>query len=189
MPDTLHLIADAFSSGQVSSKLWLCDQLEKIATDTPKIIWVYGGWYGVASFLLLSRNNMKIKHIRSFDIDPECEKSADGLLENWVWQNWKFKAITADCNDMNFTNETPDIIINCSTEHFTTSKWFEDIPKGTLVVLQSNNMTHDDHFSCVDSLADFAKLFPLTPFLYQGTLDFNYPTWKFSRYMLIGNKT
>jgi len=187
MPNTISINPDAFTSGQISSKIWLCEQLEQIKFDKPQVVWVYGGWYGMMSFLLLSRNNIPIKHIRSFDIDPSAESIADLLLENWIWQGWKFKAFTADCNQMNFTNEKPTIIINCSVEHFEDTKWVDDIPQGTLLVLQSNNMSHATHVSCVSSLAEFEQQYDLD-LKFSGKLDFEYPAWQFSRYMLIGYK-
>lgn len=183
------LYKDAFSSGQISSKLWLCEELEKIETGLPKIIWLYGGWYGITALLLLSRGTLPISLVRSFDVDPLCEPIADTLLENWVWQDWKFKAKTEDCNKIIFKDHVrPHIIINTSTEHFTSIDWFDNIPPNTTVVLQSNNMPHEDHVSCYDKLDDFVKTFPFTNLLYKGNLDFKYPTWEFSRYMIIGRK-
>ena len=180
---------DAFSSGQISSKLWLCEKLEAVPFSKPQVIWIYGGWYGILSFLLLSRQRVPIKHIRSFDIDPTCQPIADALLENWVWQEWKFKAFTSDCNTMSFADERPDIVINCSTEHFTCDDWFKSIPTGTMLVIQSNNMQHDDHHSCVSDADHLHRIFPLSQVIYKGNMDFVYPDWQFSRFMIIGRKT
>lgn len=183
----ISLNGDAFSSGQISSKLWMCKELEKIIGGDPRIIWVFGGWYGLSSLILLSRDILPIKHIRSFDVDPTCEPIADTLLENWVWQKWKFKSFTIDCNFLQY-DERPNIVINTSTEHFDSQLWFENIPSNTTVVLQSNNMKHDDHITCFETLDEFVKFYPVNMLLYKGQLDFSYPDWKFSRYMLIGKK-
>jgi len=187
MHNILNINPDAFSSGQISSKLWLCKELENLKISEPAIVWVYGGWYGIASFLLLSREKFPIKYIRSFDIDTTCESVADSLLENWLWQSWKFKAVTADCNNLEFYNEKPDLIINCSTEHFESNKWFQDIPAGTLCALQSNNMAHEDHCACFNNCEEFSKFYDLN-IIYEGTMDFAYPGWEFSRFMIIGTK-
>jgi hypothetical protein len=187
MPN-LQIDADAFSSGQVSSKLWLCHELENLNIQIPQIVWVYGGWHGIASLLLLARGKFPIKHIRSFDINPECETIADSLLENWVWQQWQFKAVTADCNAIEFNSEIPNLIINCSTEHFTSMKWFDDIPSDTLVALQSNNMIHDDHHCCFDTCDAFADHYKLKNIAFKDQIDFDYPGWQFSRFMIIGTK-
>ncbi len=178
---------DAFSSGQISSKLWLCEEVEKLF-DRIDQIWIYGGWYGTTSFLLKSRNNIQINKIRSWDIDPDCERKADMLNENWVWQEWAFKAYTGDCNELQPAVSCPDMIINTSTEHFDKLDWWHNIPKGMIVVLQGNNMLHEDHCVDFDCLDTFKKTFPLSETYFAGQLDFKYDTGGFSRYMVIGKK-
>ena len=63
----MNQIHDAFSSGQIGSKLWLCEQAEKYF-ETIDSIWIYGGWYGLTAFLLRARNKINIGNIRSFDL-------------------------------------------------------------------------------------------------------------------------
>lgn len=175
---------DAFSSGQIGSKIWLCEELEKAGVSSQETA-IYGGWYGLLGFLLLSRGRFQVEIIRSYDIDPSCESIADMLNENWVYKGWKFKAFTEDCNTL-ITGA--DLIINTSTEHFHSMNWWENISKGKIVVLQSNNMEHDDHYMCHKNLNDFSESFPMTELIYEGQLDFNYQTWGFSRFMKIGIK-
>lgn len=168
----------------MGSKLWLCKQLE--LTDLySKETAIYGGWYGVTALLLLSRGKFNVEKIRSYDIDPACEPIADMLNEYWVWQDWRFKAHTQDCNTL-YTDA--DLIINTSTEHFDNLDWWNNIQSGTAVALQSNNMQHDDHVYTVDSLDSFCDNFPLTTEIYRGKLPFVYPDWSFDRYMVIGIK-
>lgn len=176
---------DAFSSGQVGSKIWLCEELENLDW-TSNLTYIYGGWYGVTAFLLLSRGKFKVDHIQSFDLDPACEPIADMINENWVWQDWKFKAFTLDCNS--YVRGSPDLVINTSTEHFDSMEWFNRIPKGTRVVLQGNNMPHEDHHVHSADLKAFVNSYPITTINYAGQKDFEYPTWKFSRFMIIGVK-
>lgn len=178
---------DAFSSGQVGSKIWLCEEIEKLFTSID-LIWIYGGWHGLAGFLLLSRNNVQISKIRSLDLDPDCEVVADMLNENWVINDWQFKAFTEDCNKIEFKDSRPDLIINTSTEHFTSRDWWNNIPKGTVVALQGNNMPHDDHHVHTGSLDEFVAQYPLSELLYSGEREFVYPTWSFTRFMVIGHK-
>lgn len=193
MPDRVAKIhRDAFSSGQVSSKIWLCQELEKIEFTKPLSIWIYGGWHAISAFLLLSREKLPISCIRSFDVDPECQEIADCIMENWIWQDWKFKAFTADCNMLNPLDHSygtqPDLIINTSVEHFENPAWYENIPPGMLVALQSNNMVHGDHLSPYYTAEDFFASYRLDPLIYNGQMDFKYPDWSFSRYMMIGRK-
>jgi len=176
---------DAFSNGQIASKLWLCEELENLNWSS-HITHIYGGWYGITAFLLLSRGKFQVNNIKSFDIDPECESIADMINNNWVFQNWKFKAYTKDCNTP-FDGDY-DLIINTSTEHFETLDWFNFIPNGTRVILQGNNMPHDDHHVHSKSLSEFMATYPLSKINYTGKKDFQYDTWGFTRYMVIGIK-
>lgn len=176
---------DAFSSGQITSKIWLCEELENLF-DSIDNISIYGGWYGVTAFLLRSRNNIKISKIYSYDLDPHCEQIADTVNENWVIQKWQFKSFTTDCNEL--VPNDADLIINTSTEHFQSMNWFKNIPKGKIVALQGNNMPHEDHFYCSHTIQDFISQFEVTSILYHGEKDFVYPDWSFKRFMLIGIK-
>jgi hypothetical protein len=181
----VELNKDVFSSGQVGSKIWLCEQLEKTNWKSD-MTWIYGGWHGMMGFLLLSRAQFPVDRIRSFDKDPICERVADTICENWVWKDWTFKAFTADCDELR-PNDV-DLIINTSTEHFETMDWWDNIPDGTRVAIQGNNMRHEEDTVIINSLEEFKTAYPLTHTVYQGQLDFKYPNWSFSRYMLIGVK-
>jgi hypothetical protein len=183
----MNVNKDAFSSGQVGSKLWMCEELEKLY-DRIDEIWIYGGWYAVSALLLRARNNIKINRISSWDIDPSCEPIADRINENWVWQEWAFKAYTGDCNDLEPSIGCPDLIINTSTEHFESLDWWHKIPKGMHVVLQGNDMPHDDHVVHSKDLDNFVELYPMSRLDFAGKKDFKYETWGFSRFMLIGVK-
>ena len=187
MSQILSVDKDAFSSGQVGSKIWLCEELEKLFSSMDTA-WIYGGWYGITAFLLRSRGQLDIGIIRSYDVDPYCEQVADMINESWVYQDWKFKAHTADCNKLDIKSAPPDLLINTSTEHFDSFDWWHRIPKGTVVALQGNNMIHNDHYTHSTCLAEFVAQFTVTEQLYAGEKQFTYPTWKFTRFMLIGVK-
>jgi hypothetical protein len=179
----MELDKDAFSSGQVGSKIWLCEELEKLGWKS-NLTHIYGGWQGVLGFLLLSRGKFNVNRIESYDIDPTCQPIADMLNENWVWQDWKFKAHTADCNLVN--SHKADLVINTSTEHFDSMLWFNYIPPGTRVILQGNNMPHSDHHITTNSIEEFKKAYPLTEYAFEGSKEFVYPDWKFTRFMTMG---
>ena len=180
----------------MESKLWLCQEVEKLLSLERKAqtIWVLGGWIGLTSFLLFCRERLNIKAIRSYDKDPFCEEKADIINENWVWKKWLFKAKTIDCNKLDYKNlffsdsEEPDLIINTSVEHFQSLKWWDNIPFGKIVALQSCDLKLKDHVRCVHSKEEFERMFPSEEVLYSGTKTFNYPDSSFTRYMLILKK-
>lgn len=190
----MHLDKDAFSSGQIGSKIWLAEILEDIVLDLhfqglltqPLNIVTIGGWYGLLNFVLRTRNILNIDYLRSIDIDQAACDNADLLNEFWVWQNWKFKALCRDAN--NFEYFDFDIIINSSVEHIPSKQWWENIPEGKLVVLQSNDMIHDDHVHNHCNLQEFSEDFPMTRVLFEGEKLFEYDDWSFIRFMKIGIK-
>jgi hypothetical protein len=177
---------DSFSNGQVDSKLWLCQELEKLGWNS-NVTRIYAGWYAVTALLLLGREKFKVNKIESYDIDPLCQPIADMLNENWVFKGWKFKAFTNDCNTLSWNNNV-DLIINTSTEHFSELSWWNNIPTGTRVIIQSNNMQHDDHVFNFSNEDEFLKKFQMSTIMFKGTKQFVYPGWQFERYMLIGIK-
>ena len=67
-------------------------------------------------------------------------------------------------------------------------EWFDNIPIGTRIVLQGNDMPHDDHHVHSSTLDDFVNQYPLSEYMFTGTKKFQYETWGFSRYMVIGVK-
>lgn len=192
---TITAAADAFSSGQVGSKLWLCEQLEPILASRKSqhdVAWIYGGWHGVLGFMLLTRAKLAASFkVRSFDVDPTCANVANTICENWVWREWQFRAFTADCNELNPSEGSdygppPTIVINTSVEHFGGREWFEKIPAGTLVVLQASDFEHDGAVSLFATEEKLADAFPLSEKLYSGKMKFDYGSWSFHRLMLIG---
>ncbi len=183
---------DAFASGQVVSKLWLLDVLERII-DLQNIneeleILTLGGWYGILHFMLRCRKNIKVKSYRSLDIDQEACDIADAINETWVWQNWKFKSVVADANTYTYSPLEYNTVINTSVEHMESRQWFDNIPRGTLVILQSNDMPHEDHSSNHASLDEFVSDFKVSELFYSGQKLFQYDDLNFKRFMIIGRK-
>jgi hypothetical protein len=191
MNNKINLEADAFSSSQIQSKIWLVSILESITNKhfskkTNYKIWILAGWYGITNFILRTRNNIPASEVRSFDLDFSCEPIANQINNLWHWQKWQFKAETIDINNLDYSNP-PDIVINSSVEHIDQNLWFEIIPKGTLVCLQASDLDHEDHISIYKSLEDLIERFSLEV-LYQGVKRFEYDDHGFNRYMIIGFK-
>lgn len=190
-----HLAFDptAFMSGQTLSKRWLSKWLGihyRTRYDNsfpePQTVWVLAGWYALTNLILRENTEVPIKHVTSFDIDPEATKRALILNEAYHWLG-EFRAETADVSDLDYTL-APDLVINTAVEHMETRKWWDDIPKGTLVALQSNDMPHDVEVTNVSSEEEFADLYPMSQQTFIGNLPFDYGEWSFKRFMVIGIK-
>jgi hypothetical protein len=185
---------DAFSSAQLQSKLWMVEKLEfalneNIPTDSSNgfRIWILAGWYGLTNLLIRTRNKIPVLEVRSFDIDPECESIADSINNLWVWQAWQFKAHTGDINQLTYEPK-PDVVINTAVEHMTSNEWWENIPKGTVVCLQSSDMPHSDHVNTFSNCRALQEKYAMEEWYYEGTKRFQYDDFAFNRSMVIGVK-
>ena len=199
------ILVDAFSRGQLRSKLWVSDTVNDLDIDLGDMVYVCAGWYGVLPAILFERN--KVEAIRSFDIDASCSLPAETLNRNFVQDDWKFKASTMDVNNLIYAGEfeyetlkyngdketitdgSPTCVINTSCEHIEDfDKWWSGIPDGMLVIMQNNDFDdeeeHDHADDTVTSLEEFAKRLNVSETLYEGTLALD----KYNRYMVIGIK-
>jgi len=173
---------ESFWKGQVHSKLWLIENLEKFVADKHNNIVIHGGWNGVLAALLFN-SHIPVNHITSVDIDPRCEEIAKTINKRYQMQG-KFTAITKDMALYEYKNQ-PDIVINTSSEHVTDevlSVWKKQIPKNSLIVVQNNNFTAlDEHINCVKSLNQLSKKINLNILI-----EKELPMPMYTRFMVIG---
>lgn len=188
---------DCLSQGQVDSKLWLIDELLKLNLDLGTIF-VFGGWYGTLPKFMFE-SDLKLDKIRSFDIDPESTEISETVNRKYVLDSWKFKSTTFDIFNLRYPlvyislrrdksevelSDNPNTIINTSSEHMS-SKWFEDVPKNTLVIIQSNDFLEGNgHINCSKNINELKSKFDFSKILYSGTLELQ----KYNRFMIIGYK-
>lgn len=169
---------DAFWSGQIKSKEWLIDNLEPFVTK-PSRIEIHGGWVGVLASMIF-QSKIPARYIASVDIDPLCQHVST-MMNKIEEQDGRFKAIT---QDMCTVPVNGDVIINTSCEHITQEQyeiWLGRLPKGCIVVLQSNNYNIPEHVRIATSLEDFRNQSHLTE-LWSGMLK----TQLYDRWMIIG---
>ena len=184
----LKIDSDAFSAGQVESKIWAAEELERVAAHIHILrITILGGWYGLLHFLLKTRGRKMIEWCRSYDLDASACSVANVLNNTWEMDEWKFKAIPKDANRLAYDDGT-NCVVNTATEHFDSQVWFNNIHEGMLCVLQGNDLDIDDHVNKPTSLEHFKKMYPLSVPLFEGTKEFNFPSGSFTRYMIIGHK-
>lgn len=189
--NTSLLNMDAWSDGQMRSKIWLCNLIEKDfgSSKTPVEIWIFGSWYGLLAQFLLLRNRLPIKKIQLFDIDEEALKVSHKMLNMWIIEN-KIEVVhnQMDCTQIpqSMWKQKPDIVINTSTEHFISEDWM-NFPKGIHFYAQSTNMEHPTHINKPSSLQDFAnRLGVVTKTTFSEQIEFRYPNFEFDRYMIAG---
>ena len=200
LKDDENFVEDSFSRGQLESKLWLIQELKGINIDLGTVF-LCAGWYATLATMLFE-SGIKVDKIRSFDIDESCRNIAETFNKPWVLQDWRFKTATYDILNIDYNKfvynvlrsngtaceltDSPDTIINTSCEHIENfAEWYDKIPDGKLVVLQSNNYySIEDHVNCVAGPLEFAEQSPMAQVLYQGALELP----KYTRFMRIGRK-
>ena len=175
---------ESFWKGQINSKVWLIENLEKILKKhySKHTIVIHGGWNGVLASLLFN-SNIPVNQIISVDIDSSCEVTASTINKRQEIEG-RFTAVTADMCDYKYD---ADIVINTSCEHITQEqyeKWLTNVPKDSIIVLQSNNYFElDEHIRCSVDIDDFTHMSKIKPLL-RDTLSLP----KYDRYMIIGKK-
>ncbi|WP_442579463.1 class I SAM-dependent methyltransferase [Mesorhizobium sp. ASY16-5R] len=174
-------IGNAFNHKQVACKMWARDSLFERVGGVFGEIWIVGGWYGVLAAMLLDDPRFKIGLIENSDIDPAVGEIAETL--NHAHEE-RFRAVTADMYRLDYVGRRPDLVVNTSCEHIPDIRsWLSLMPKGTRVLLQSNNyFAEPTHIACVACLDAFGELAGLSHIDFAGEL----PMKKYTRYMLIG---
>ena len=198
--DEIDFDEDCLSRGQLQSKLWLVNELNKIGVDLGTVF-LCAGWYGTLATMMLE-SNLSIEKIRSFDVDETTESIAEIFNRPWVINSWKFKPVVQDIHDIDFVEhcyivskgdndferlwDSPNTVINTSCEHIHDfEEWYAKIPSGKLVVMQCNNYFEiEEHVNCHETLESFANQTPLDVELYSGELKLD----KYKRFMRIGYK-
>ena len=164
-----------------------------------KRIYICASWYGILAELILQRMPEYVDQIRGIDLDGEAVLIANRLMKH-RGVNWKFKSTQMDIHDLNFLDDeltfyrhsgemvvrvdNPHIIINTSCEHIHHFiDWYQNIPLGKLVVMQSNDFfDHGEHVNCVNSLEEFTDDTPMQVELFSGKMELE----KYTRFMRIG---
>lgn len=197
----LPRLALSLNKNQLRSKRWLLRELRRVHPGPLGTVYVLGGWYGVLAAMLLADEHMEADRVVSFDLDAECEDVASALNHRHVAEN-RFLAITRDMTTLDYradldprargTDESDsgtlkaDLVINTSCEHLDDfRRWYERVPRGTLMVLQSNNFfSCEEHVNCVPDLAAFRLQAPMNPLLSASSLALK----RYTRFMLIGHR-
>ena len=183
----------AFNKNQMASKLWLKESLLETGGPSYANVTILGGWFGVLAAVLLHDPRFSIGRVTSVDIDPRCAAIACSVNATHV-RRGTFGARTADMLDVDYgppiasaaDPRTADLVINTSCEHLADfDRWWQKIPSGQQLVLQSNDyFACDQHVNCVPDLAAFRAQAPMRQLMFAGERRMK----RYVRFMLIGRK-
>jgi hypothetical protein len=168
-PPTLR---GSFSADLLISKLHLARELIRLGYDQHDKIYNLGSWYGNIGPALVNQG-IKFNQLLNVDRNPEVVKDAARVAERFGIAHL-VKQLTGDANRLNYKN--PSLIINTSCNNIEGCGWFDRIPQGTLVALQTRDMP------------DFETLYPLSETLHFSKLRLKDPEERYTRLTWIGIK-
>jgi hypothetical protein len=178
------IFENAISEVQVTSKLWLLDELFACLPSQGFHILVLGGWCGVLPWLAKLTGQGSTSTWVSIDVDSETSLIGRSVFSGSV------PNVCFQCQDIHsidyqrLAKERNLIVINTICEHLPgIADWRRLIPSGTLTILQSNNFRGcPDHVNCVDSVEELIEGAKLGQVIYRGSLILSL----FTRFMVIG---
>jgi hypothetical protein len=181
-PDT---IKGSFSDDLILSKLWLLRNLKKIS-DHYDVAYILGSWYGNLSIMMLMEN-LDVDKIINVDADKESINKSEKLIKR-MGETDRVEHMIKDANSLDYRQLTDSsIVINTSCNNIRNSNWFNNIPTGTLVALQSRN-NDEAAINEYKNLKVFSRDYPLAETLFEGQIKLKDPQEKYYRFMKIGIK-
>lgn len=166
----------------LKSKLWICKSLDLLNKTEFSTVYILGSWYGNMGFVL-SKCNIKFKKIINVDLNKKWLMFSHKLL-NTLGIN--VQSMNKDANRLSYKQaDKNSLIINTSINEIKGKEWFDHIPKGTLVILQSRNNADNIKY---ETLQDFDRDFFLSETLILDQLTLKDPETQYQRFMKIGIK-
>lgn len=173
----------SFTPDLIQSKVWLLTELSRVA-PTVGTIYVLGSWYGNLGVLLALDPIIQYKKLINVEKNKKFLQASERIQDHLGMGNTEYMLI--DANDLDYRQLGDNgVVINTSLTGMQGQAWFDNIPSGTLVVLQSRD---NDPGDAVHSTQDIIDRFPLSEVIYDGKLKLQDPETAYTRYMVIGVK-
>lgn len=178
-----YSLEGSFTPDLVFSKYWLMAELEKIMPQV-NTMYIVGSWYGNLALFISKFGYPKVNKIINVETDRQFLKGSKRILDLIGADNVEY--MLKDANRLDYRQlDNNSVVINTSLTDMHGNDWFDNIPSGTLVVLQARDHDPGNPFS---SPNDIQEKFPLNELLYSGSLNLQDPETKYTRFMTIGRK-
>lgn len=166
----------------LQSKIWLCNNLKKLGKTKFSTIYILGSWYGTMA-IVLDRCGISFDKVINVDADKKHIAVSDKLLTALKMNH---QCMHKDANTLNYKQlDKNSLVINTSVNDIKGEVWFDRLPEGTLVALQSRNNVENPRYN---SLKELDQEFFLTDTLVLDELTFEDPETQYQRFMKIGVK-
>lgn len=178
-----YSLAGSFTRDLIASKVWLLQELARIQKHY-STMYVLGSWYGNLALYTKLQPTITVDHIINVETNAEMLETSQRILYLVGADNVEY--MLKDANELDYRQLGPDgVVVNTSLTDMSGTAWFDRIPAGTLVAMQSRD--HDPGRAAY-STQDIVDQFPLSKIIYDGELDLEDPETAYTRYMVIGIK-
>ena len=178
-----YSLEGSFTPDLIKSKVWLLTELAHIAPSVGTI-YVLGSWYGNLGVLLALDPVIKYKKLINVETNKKFLQASERIQDHVGIDNAEYMLKNANKLDYRQLGSN-GVVINTSLTDMPGQDWFDSIPEGTLVVLQSRD--HDPG-NAAHSTQDIIDRYPLSEIIYDGQLELKDPETAYTRYMVIGIK-
>jgi hypothetical protein len=177
-----YSLEGSFTHDLTTSKVWLMQELAHIA-PTVGTVYILGSWFGNLSLYMYLMPMLKHGKIINVETDQAMLDQSARMLE--LIGVTDVEHMNKDANKVDYRQlGNNGVVVNCSLTDMPGRDWYENIPPGTLVVLQARDHDPGAKFTSED---DIVAKFPLDV-LYKGSLDLQDPETEYKRFMVIGTK-
>ena len=178
-----YSLEGSFTPDLIKSKVWLLTELARIAPSVGTI-YVLGSWYGNLGVLLTLDPVLEYKQLINVETDKKFLQASERIQDHLGMDNTEY--MLKDANELDYSQlGNNGVVINTSLTDMQGQAWFDNIPSGALVVMQSRD--HDPG-NAAHSTQDIIDRFPLSKIVYDGKLQLEDPETAYTRYMVIGIK-
>jgi len=177
----------SYTPDLVFSKLWLARELKLIleqqGVESVPVAYILGSWYSNLS-TILRRTGVPIDRIVDVEQRGEWLRTGQQLQQDMNISG--VEHMQADVNELDYRQlEQPGLVINTSINDIADHGWFDNIPDGTLVIMQGRDAVEQNAY---ESPEELLQAYPLESVLYSGTWDLEDPETEYQRSMVIGIK-
>lgn len=178
-----YSLSGSFTPDLTKSKVWLIHELAKI-TERVGTAYILGAWFGNLSLYMKLLPAVKASKIINVETNPKFVAQSQRMLDHIGAA--AVEHMQRDANKIDYRHLGDNgIVINTSLTDMPGRAWFDNIPNGTLVVMQARDHDPGHQFHGTQDILD---KFTLSQVLYQGELDLQDPETEYTRYMVIGIK-
>jgi hypothetical protein len=178
-----YSLKGSFTPDLIRSKVWLLKELGELVRKIDTV-YILGSWYGNLALYMHLQPTFDYEKIINVEKDQDMLDQSRRMLDRVGAEG--VEHMFKDANDLDYRQLGDNgLVVNTSLTDMPGTKWFENIPAGTLVAMQARDQDPGEPFASPDDIVD---KFPLSQVYYTGTRSLQDPETEYQRFMVIGRK-